>query len=109
MSLALTVLLGIVIAALTLTKLPGGVTGGHDKLYHAIAFAALALPLPVVRPRLTPWVLLIAVGYGGLIEVIQPWFGRQADWMDLVADAVGATAGAGIGYALARLRYRAVA
>jgi len=91
---ALTLGLGTVIAVLTLAPISAGGPAGADKLYHILAFACLAFPLPLVRPRWTIWVILGVIAYGGAIEVIQPAFGRQAEWADLGADAIGAMLGA---------------
>ena len=90
----MTIVLAVVIAVLTLAPMPSGGPAGFDKLYHILAFACLAFPLPLVRPRWTVWVILSVIAYGGAIEVIQPFFGRQAEWADLVADGIGAILGA---------------
>lgn len=91
---AATIVLAAIIAVLTLAPMPAGGPAGADKAYHVLAFACLAFPLPLVRPRWTVWVILGVIAYGGVIEVIQPFFGRQAEWADLVADGVGAILGA---------------
>ncbi len=91
---AVTLVLAVVIAALTLAPMPSGGPAGADKIYHVFAFACLAFPLPLVRPRLALWVILGVIAYGGMIEMIQPFFGRQAEWADLIADGVGAILGA---------------
>jgi len=91
---AVTIVLAVIIAVLTLAPMPAGGPAGSDKLYHVLAFACLAFPLPLVRPRLAIWVVLGVIAYGGAIEVIQPFFGRQAEWADLVADGIGAILGA---------------
>lgn len=108
---AVTLALALIIAVLTLAPMPAAGPAGSDKVYHILAFAALAFPLPLARPQLTIWVVLGVIGYGGAIEVIQPFFGRQAEWADLVADGIGAFMGAVAGYVLSRsmvplLRYR---
>lgn len=99
---AVTLVLAVVIAVLTLAPMPSGGPAGSDKLYHILAFACLAFPLPLVRPRWTVWVILSVIAYGGAIEVIQPFFGRQAEWADLVADGIGAVVGAVTGSTLSR-------
>jgi VanZ family protein len=93
-----------VIAVATLMPqdhLPQG-PAGLDKAFHALAFAALVLPAALLRPDRLPVVMLLAFAYGGLIEPIQPLVGRSAEWADLLADAFGVMAGAGIGLALRR-------
>ena len=75
---------------------------GSDKLVHFIAFAVLAFPLAHTgRFGLIP-VFAGASAYGGLIEVIQPSFGRSADIQDWIADI----AGVGLGIILALLYRR---
>ena len=91
---AVTLVLAVIIAVLTLAPMPSGGPAGSDKLYHVLAFACLAFPLPLVRPRWTVWVVLGVIAYGAAIEVIQPFFGRQAEWADLFADGIGAILGA---------------
>ena len=74
---------------------------GIDKVAHLIAFAALAFPLARTgRFGLIP-VFVVGSAFGGLIEIIQPSFGRSADMHDWIADI----AGLGLGIALA-LSYR---
>ncbi len=96
-SVTLTVMLAGVIAVLTLVPISGGGIPGSDKLHHILAFAALAFPLPVTYPRLAWPVILGVSAYGGLIEIIQPVFGREAGWGDLLADFVGAVVGSALG------------
>ena len=65
-----------------------------DKAYHFVAYFCLALPLPILRPRLTIWVVLGIMTYGGLIELVQYLFGREPSWGDSIANGIGAIAGA---------------
>ncbi|GGD30186.1 VanZ family protein [Sinisalibacter lacisalsi] len=93
-----------IIAVATLTpqdRVPQG-PAGLDKVFHALAFGVLVLPVALLRPDRLPAVLLLAIAYGGLIELIQPLVGRSAERADLFADALGALAGAGLGLALRR-------
>ena len=91
---AITLVLAAIIAVLTLAPMPAGGPAGSDKVYHVLAFASLAFPLSLVGPRWTVWVILGVIAYGGVIEVIQPFFGRQAEWADLIAGGTGAILGA---------------
>ncbi len=87
---------------LSLTSNPPQIPGvlGWDKLQHAGAYGLLSLLiaqaflcLPGNRPDRTWWYAgLTAVGYGGLLEILQlvALTGRTAEWWDLFADAVGA-------------------
>ena len=65
-----------------------------DKAYHFVAYFCLALPLPILRPRLTIWVVLGIMTFGGLIELAQYLFGREPSWGDFIANAIGAIVGA---------------
>jgi len=64
-----------------------------DKLHHLVAFWALVIPLSYIRLRNAIWVLPTAVFYGLLIEFIQPMVGRQGEFQDFLADALGAILG----------------
>ena len=89
-----TAVLAVAIGLLTLLPVsaPPGLPGA-DKSYHVLAFAALALPCALFHPRLLVWILPGAVLYGGVIELIQPSVGREGEWADFCADALGAGAG----------------
>ena len=76
---------------------------GVDKAYHVLAYFCLVITLPILRPRLTIWVALVIMVYGGLIELVQYLFGREPSWGDFIANGIGAIAGAMIAIFL-RLR-----
>jgi len=100
----------IALAILVLSLLPG--TGAPpddgmlDKLAHALAYAALVLPLSTARPRIAPAAAAVAVFLGGAIELLQPHVGRSGEWEDALANAVGAVAGAILGPVLRRFVIR---
>ena len=92
-----TVILLMIITLLSLASFqPRGSFGpvGVDKVYHVVAYFCLVFPVPLVRPRLTAWVVLGVIACGGLIELIQHLFGRQASLGDFVANGIGAIVGA---------------
>ena len=81
---------------------------GSDKVVHLIAFAALAFPLARTgRIGLLP-VFIGASAYGGIIEVLQPSFGRSADMQDWIADIAGVALGMMLGLLYRRLRQHRV-
>ena len=95
LDIPLTLILTVVLTVAMLLPInqPPPAPSGSDKVVHLIAFAALAFPLARTgRVGLIP-VLIGASAFGGLIEFIQPSFGRSADMQDWIADIVGAALG----------------
>jgi hypothetical protein len=93
--LGMLLLVGILVGSL----LPGQAVpalGMSDKIKHFLAFALLAFWFGsiVVRGDL-PWVAVAAVALGGLIELLQlvMGLGRDAEWLDLLADTIGVAVG----------------
>lgn len=92
---------GLAIAALVavVCLMPGGKlpqVGMSDKLKHGIAFSALAFWFGSVIVRRDFVALALSVlTFGGLIEIAQGLMGlgREAEWGDFLADALGAAAG----------------
>ena len=80
-----------------------GISFGSDKLLHAIAYTCLVLPMALTQPRSLLWFLPIAMVFGGIIELIQPYFGRSREGLDLVANAAGLGLGSIIGASFHRL------
>lgn len=107
LALASTVIIALVIAGLTLTPITGPEIVGtnSDKLYHLIAFAALTFPSALLLPRLSAGVLILAILFGGAIEVIQPSLGRSGTPGDLIADILGALLGFFVGRALGKSKF----
>lgn len=101
-----TLALSLVIGYVTLVPISDSGVPGSDKLHHFLAFFALALPLSFARPRLAPWIVLVAAAYGATIELIQPYVGRDRDVFDFLADGAGAVSGAAVGVGLGWLRRR---
>lgn len=67
---------------------------GWDKANHALAFALLALLGLAAYPARAARVLLGLLAFGAAIELLQSLTGyRTAEWLDLLADAVGVAAG----------------
>jgi VanZ family protein len=65
-----------------------------DKAEHAIAWAVLAGVGVALFPQRPVSVVVFALGFGVLVEVLQAIlpFGRDGDWKDWIADCVGVAA-----------------
>ncbi|WP_207062285.1 hypothetical protein [Motiliproteus sp. SC1-56] len=71
---------------------------GSDKTHHLIAYAAVAFPAALARPRAWGLWLLSFWGWSGLIELAQPWANRYGEWLDLAANGVGIVIGFGFAW-----------
>ena len=90
----LTLIFGIAIAwgtLMPLEELPP--VPGTDKLQHFVAFGVFVLPVCLLMPARTWLIFAIAVLYGALIEIIQPYVNRYGEMGDFWADAGGAVIG----------------
>jgi VanZ family protein len=100
--------LGLAVVMLTPVDVPQSVPSGTDKLVHLAAFGLLVLPAALSRR--VPLALLFvglfvgAAAFGGVIELIQPHFGRSADVNDWVADMAGAALGLLLAFCIRRFR-----
>ncbi|MDE2486602.1 MAG: VanZ family protein [Alphaproteobacteria bacterium] len=77
-----------------------------DKAEHAIAWAVLAgVGFALFPGRVWP-VVAFALGFGILVEILQGAlpFGRDMDWHDWIADAVGVAVATAVFLAMRRLR-----
>ena len=69
-------------------------TTGWDKSNHLLAFSVMAWLGARAFPRWIVYVLLGLFAYGGLIEILQSLTPtRSAEWLDLLADALGILVG----------------
>lgn len=60
-----------------------------DKLLHFIAYGVMVIPVSLEKVYPQFFVFLIALTFGGFIELIQPFWGRKADIIDLCANISG--------------------
>ncbi|MBB5203643.1 VanZ family protein [Inhella inkyongensis] len=106
---ALLALLLTVISFLALWPITEQLPGtGWDKANHLLAFAALGACSRWAWPR-APWLLLALalLAYGGLIELLQTQLPpRSGEWVDLLADGLGALLGLGLAQLQRRLQLR---
>ena len=88
---AVCVTVGIAIMSLTESSYMPSVSL-NDKLMHAILYACLAAAwwLAIKRPA---WIIAGVTLYGALLELLQHYctLTRSGEWLDLLADFIGAT------------------
>lgn len=76
-----------------------------DKTQHAVTFAVLTTLGALAYPRARFWAEAFALsGFGALIEFLQPYFGRDRDYRDWIADTIGILVAFAIVFAVRRLR-----
>lgn len=63
--------------------------GTGDRFEHSTAWFVLTFTGYVLAPRRTLAIPIFALAYGVFIELVQGQVGRDADVMDVAADAVG--------------------
>ena len=73
-----------------------------DKLLHSACFFLYSLlGYPLCRNRTQiGYLLVFLLIYGLCVELIQPFYRRESEWLDLLADLVGAIAGVMAAYSL---------
>jgi VanZ family protein len=101
--LATTVAALLAVTALSLSPLPElplPDAAASDKLHHVLAYAILALPVSVARPRGWLWILAFILAWSGLIELAQPFVNRHRDLADMAANGTGLLLGIVAGAAL---------
>jgi VanZ family protein len=72
----------------------GGILG-WDKAEHFTAYfglASMATMMLGLRPRLVPAIVGVIL-LGGVLEIAQAYTGRDAEFLDFVANSIGALAG----------------
>lgn len=84
-------LLGAVAVSLA-TLMPAATLGtppGSDKLHHVLGFAFWAILCAFGPTRRFLGLAFVIILCGGLIELIQPYVHRRAEWHDFWADCAG--------------------
>jgi len=75
-----------------------------DKVAHFVAFAALSFPLALTGRFSLLSVFIGASAFGGIIELLQPNFSRNANVIDWLADIAGVFVGIVFGLVYRRHR-----
>jgi VanZ family protein len=84
---------------------------GWDKVLHFTAYFGLAgiATLALGRTRAAAWAALALATFGGVLEIVQSFVGRDAEWGDEVANVVGVCAGLATGLVTLRILRRLTA
>lgn len=101
----------LVVAWGQLTPQPPSVVEGHwDKAQHFTAYFGLALLATLAwgRRRGLIWIVLGVIALGGVMEILQGIVGRDAAWLDQLANTLGSLAGAGVAIAYLAIPRRLV-
>lgn len=64
-----------------------------DYFWHIGLFAILVIPLGTTLPAQRIWLVIFALAFGTLLEILQPYFGRGFEVHDLIANALGVALG----------------
>ncbi|MBS0503732.1 MAG: VanZ family protein [Proteobacteria bacterium] len=75
-----------------------------DKTEHVVTFVALTMLAIAAYPRaMLAAQAFILSGFGAMIEFIQPYFGRDKDAKDWIADTIGIVIAMAIVWTMRRL------
>ena len=103
--LSLFILVAITILSLhPLENLPEA--PGSDKTHHLVAYAALAFPTALRKPKRWQVILIGFALYSGLIELVQPHVNRYGEWLDFLANISGLFVGIMLALATKKLAER---
>jgi VanZ family protein len=85
--------------------MPDIIPGASDKLLHFTAYFGLAVLATVAlgRTRAILVATMSLVVLGGVLEILQAFTGRDAEWLDEAANACGVLSGVALGLVLLRL------
>jgi VanZ family protein len=84
--------LGItVLSLIPLPQLPE--VPGKDKTMHMVAYAVLAFPVALARPKGYLLILLGFALWSGVIELVQPLVNRHMSGLDFAANTLGLVVG----------------
>jgi VanZ family protein len=81
---------------------------GWDKVLHFTAYFGLAGIATVALARRKPalWAAFALAAFGGILEIVQGFVGRDAEWGDEFANIVGVCAGLAAGLLTLRVMRR---
>jgi VanZ family protein len=74
-----------------------------DKLLHFLAYFGLSGIATVALGRRVVVIVAVLIALGGMLEILQMFTGRDAEWLDEAANAAGAMSGALVGLLYLRL------
>ncbi|MFQ5346440.1 MAG: hypothetical protein ACE5ED_01170 [Rhodothalassiaceae bacterium] len=95
-------------AVITTSLAPLAALPASDKLLHAAAYGLWAIPVSVSRRHIGRIGIYLAIilAAGGLIEIVQPYVGREASLVDFLANMAGVVLGGTGGLGLRQWRLR---
>ena len=96
------VLLGV--GAFLPSRIVGDLISGAGQLQHAIGLGLIGFLVVVALPSWWIPFSVVALVAGGLVEIVQPFFGRGGQWSDFGANTVGLLVGVSAALLLRRVR-----
>ena len=75
------------------TTQPPAIFYSEDKFAHIVAFAVLSFPLSFTRRFKLLIVFVGTCSFGGIIELVQPFFNRTSEIWDWMSDILGVLIG----------------
>jgi hypothetical protein len=91
LAVVIAVLLGLM--AVLPAELVDAYVSDDGQVQHALGLTMISLLVTVSYPRSWVWVLVLGTVASAAVELIQPIFGRGAQWSDLAADVAGLVIG----------------
>lgn len=61
----------------------------HEKMQHVLAFSCLTLLIIGQNKKNFTYLCLLILALGGIIELMQPFMHRSAEWSDMLANSIG--------------------
>lgn len=100
--LVITVALSLIILVLSLypNNQASEVSGTVDKIYHIIAYLSLSFLVALRNPFTYILIFIYLISFGISIELIQPYFHRSFELLDILANTVGIILGIFFAYVI---------
>ena len=76
------------------------VSGTTDKIFHLIAYLSLSFLVALRKPFTYILIFIYLISFGISIELVQPYFHRSFEFLDILANTVGIIMGIFFAYVI---------